>query len=1602
MPTPPIKTKARSHWIARYGLALAAVATAFLLREGLNRLAGGSLPVYITFYPTVMAVALLGGVGPGLLATLGAALIADYFILAPHGSLAIASLSDAVGLALFSGMGVFMTVVAELYRRARRKAVIHRAEVFSPQDEEEPTVSSRQGLLLNTGLFAALAILAAVGWQSMVNLRAVGRADQWEAHTHVVILELDRLLSRLKDAETGQRGYLLTGKEAYLEPYETALALLRKNLAELKQLTRDNARQQQRLAVLGNLLDQIVIELKQTIDLRRARGLPAALAVVTTDKGKGLMDEIRKRVAEAQAEEEQLLRQRSAVKEAGAGRTLQALMAGGVLSFLLLVTVFLFFKQEYALRVRAEAEVRHHRDHLQELVASRTEQLRRSNGRLTQEIEEHRQAKASLLQQREWLRVTLTSIGDAVMATDTGGRITFLNPIAQSLTCWPEKEALGQPVQSVFRIINEETREPGEDIVACVLREGKTLALANHTSLVARDGREVPIEDSAAPIMDGAGTVSGVVLVFHDVTQRRRTQQALRESRERLDLALSSSKMATFEWDIVNDKRHWSQAVHSLMGTTPEAFTGMAQEFFRVIHPEDRSGVQAALEQAVRTTDSYETEYRAVWPDGSIHHIAARGKVHRDRTCRAVLMTAVCWDITEKKKTEEALRRNEDLLRIITDNSPDPIFLKDRDSRIVLANPATLAAIGKPADAVVGKTDLEFYDDPEIGRAILEADRRIMESGQIQVIEEIVPAPTGPRIYLSTKTPCRDAQGRVSGLIGIARDITEHKKAEEARRKRAEEALHLSEEEFRALAEAMPQIVWATRPDGWNVYFNQQWVDYTGMTLEESYGHGWNTPFHPDDKQRAWEAWQHATQHQERYSLECRLRRADGAYRWWLIRGAPMRGANDEILKWFGTCTDIEEVKQAQAALQAANDLLEQRVAERTEALQISEQRFRLALQNAPVSVALQDRDLVYRWAYNQRTRRPDEIIGKTDADLFEPQDAVRTLEAKRRVLEFGTEVHDQHWLTSNGRRLFLDLYYEPTRNSTGEVTGIGIAVVDLTKQKTAEEALKASEEELKKLNRTLRALKESGAAMLRATSEADYLDQVCKIIVETCGYAMVWVGYREEDDARSVHPVAYSGFEKGYLEALDVTWADAPRGNGPTGRAIRLGTVVACGNMLTDPRFEPWRAEALKRGYASSLALPLLRGDKAFGAITLYSRQPDPFSTEEQRLLTDLANDLAYGIQAIRMRAARAETERQLRLLSTAVESAVNGIAITDRNAQILWVNPAFTRLTGYSPAEAVGRNPRILKSGRNSPELYRQMWTTLLNGEPWHGELVNRHKDGSLHDEEMTITPVHADGAQITHFVAIKQDISERRRAQAALEQTATELERSNRDLEQFAYVASHDLQEPLRAVGGYVKLLERRFPKDTDAKAIEYIAGAVDGAARMERLISDLLAFSRVGTNGAAFVSADLNRVVAEALENLQGSIAAAGAKVAADPMPTLTVDAGQMTRLFQNLVGNAIKFRGERPPEIHIGSQRQEERWVFSVRDNGIGIDPQYYERIFQIFQRLHTRKHYRGTGIGLAICKKIVERHGGDIWVESRPDQGSTFCFSLPAGSPPKS
>jgi PAS domain S-box-containing protein len=403
--------------------------------------------------------------------------------------------------------------------------------------------------------------------------------------------------------------------------------------------------------------------------------------------------------------------------------------------------------------------------------------------------------------------------------------------------------------------------------------------------------------------------------------------------------------------------------------------------------------------------------------------------------------------------------------------------------------------------------------------------------------------------------------------------------------------------------------------------------------------------------------------------------------------------------------------------------------------------------------------------------------------------------------------------------------------------------------------------------------------------------------------------------------------------------------------------------------------------------------------------------------------------------------------------EAAPLGMLLADQEGAMLFVNRHLEKLFGYGPGELTGQPvevlvPERIKAGHphNRAAFFAKPEARTMG---LGRDLCGRRKDGSEVMVEVGLSPLDTDQGMlvlatvtdITERIHVARalekrteelkaqrraalnlaedanearrraelnekalaeaneelvrEIAQRRQAEEALRGIAAELARSNAELELFASVASHDLQEPLRMVSSYLELLAQRYQGQLDGKADRWIGFAVEGAVRMKRLINDLLEFSRVGTRGKPLEPTDCGPIFAAAVANLQHVIRETDALVTSGPLPTVYADATQMTQLLQNLIGNAIKYRSQKQPEVHVEARREGDDWLFSVRDNGIGIDPQFAERIFIIFQRLHTREEYSGTGIGLAICKKIVERHGGRIWVESQPGAGATFSFTIP-------
>lgn len=805
-------------------------------------------------------------------------------------------------------------------------------------------------------------------------------------------------------------------------------------------------------------------------------------------------------------------------------------------------------------------------------------------------------AERQFRDQREWLRVTLTSIGDAVITSDNDGRVTFLNPVAAVLTGWPEPEAIGQPVQRVFQTTSDNSSQSAEDIVVRVLREGRIVALANNTVLRARDGREIPIEDSAAPIRDGTGKVIGIVIVFHDVTDKRRSQEALRISQERL----ATFANATFEGIIESEEGRivdCNEQFAQMLGYQPEELRGVAIEDLTV--PEDRPRVMANIRLG---RDS----------------ITEQGMIRKDGT-----------------------------------------------------------------------------------HVIVEAHGRPVVS-------------PGPRRHT-----------------------------------------------------------------------------------------------------------------------------------------------------------------------------------------------------------------------------------------------AVRDITVRRR-----------------------------------------------------------QEEELRKLNRNLRALSNSSQAVMRAEEEKDLLQQVCQIIVRDCGHLMAWIGLAENDDVRSVRPAAHAGFEEGYLKTLHLTWADTERGRGPTGTAIRTGQPTMCQNMLTDPRFAPWREEALKRGYSSSLVLPLLADGNVLGAINIYSQFPERFSRDEVELLSELAGDLAHGILTLRLRKAHRQAEAALRQAKEDWEHTFDAvpdlIAILDNSHHILRANSAMAARLHLSPEQCAGQLCYVCMHGADGPPAVCPHRLTVADGQEHLLELNEPRLGG---DFLVSTTPLRDATGAIVGSVHVARDITSLKRAEDALRQARDQLEQKVRERTSELLAANNALRiEMAERLALESRVLDvsqaeqRRLGQDLHDGVCQQLAGIaylgnamqerlvriapgeVGGIAKIIRLIQDAntqahglaRGLDPIGPGKAGLVPAFRDLVV-----NMRKYYPIAVRFECPEPIVISgNAVATHLYRIGQEAMNNAAKHSEATRITIRLVTTR--DALILTVKDNGHGL----------------KASRPPSDSMGLEIMHYRARTIGATLNIHSDPKQGTVLTCTLPLSSAP--
>ena len=885
---------------------------------------------------------------------------------------------------------------------------------------------------------------------------------------------------------------------------------------------------------------------------------------------------------------------------------------------------------------------------------------------------------------------------------------------------------------------------------------------------IRKDGTRIPIELLVHLVKNNDGTPKYYYSFFTDITERKKAENKQGKLSKHLQLALDASNMGWWHYNPITDISTYDDRYKQIFGVLGSKRPN--DEILKLLHPDDLPKVWAKVEEALDPVNpkKYYAEYR-IYRNNEIRWIEAHGiatfKGHGDRK-HAVSLVGTVNDITERKRsekyqkelfeneqqvteelttsneelqstTEELFKLNEELqnysklLSTIYELNPDAIVLTTlRESKIIDCNQEYLNQIGYTREETIGHTSLDLN--------LLSLNTR----------KDFISQTRGNNIVSHSELKVRRKDGSIIDvsysarqitvnneqmILNIGHDITKRKQNEEKNQKLLEKEQQLTEELqvineelknqgdellkinkeleesedcFHTLADNIPNLAWMAEADGGIFWYNQQWYEYTGTTLKEMEGWGWQKVHHPDYVESITEDWSTKIKEGKPYDNIFPLKGKDGNYRWFLTRVTPIKNEKGELVRWFGTNTDITDYKLAEEKIQQQANLISQSF----DAL----------------------------------------IVGQLNGGI-------------------------ENW--------------------------------------------------------------NQGAEELYGYNESEAIGKPIYELLNT---------------------------------SFPIPWS-------------KISQKIENGGM--------WEGE-------------------------------------------------------LKHRTKNGET--------VIVSSRIQNIIQNDNSSKLLETNRDITK---RKLAEK-----HVLKLLEEEQQLTEELSAT-------NEELQATSEELQSSNEELI-------------------------QAQNHLTDMINKLKISNKELEQFAYVASHDLQEPLRMVSSFTQLLEKRYKNQLDNDADDYIGFVVEGAKRMKQLIDDLLAFSRLNTDVRESEPILMEVTLDDVLVNLKASIKEHDAQITHDPLPCINGDPIQINQLLQNLIGNAIKFHGDKPPKIHISAKKLDNEWLFSIKDNGIGINQRHQQQIFSIFKRLHTREEYPGTGIGLSICKRIVERHGGHIWLESEPGKGSTFHFTI--------
>jgi PAS domain S-box-containing protein len=971
-------------------------------------------------------------------------------------------------------------------------------------------------------------------------------------------------------------------------------------------------------------------------------------------------------------------------------------------------------------------------------------------------------------------------------------------------------------------------------------------------------------------------------------------------------------------------------------------------------------GMAALLDAGIRAAQSTPLFSRSGKMLGMISSHWRKPHAPTERDLRLLdILARQAADLIERRQAEEALRQSESRLHEIIQAIPAAVYTTDADGRITFFNQAAVEFSGRVpergTDSWCVTWKLYNTDGTPLPHDQCPMAVALKEKRPVLGCEAVAERPDGQRrIFTPFPTPLFDDQGHLTGAVNMLVDITE--------RKSAENILRRSEERFRAIVETTPECVKVVAADGTLLLMNGAGLEIVGAgAADEVTGRSVYDLIAPEDRE-IYRAFNRRVCDGGKGSLEFDIIGLKGTRCRMETHSVPLTQPDGSIVQ-LGISRDITDRRKAE------------------------ETRLLLGAIVDSSDDAIISKDL--RGQITSWNRGAERLYGYTAAEaigksilIVVPEDRHEEEREILTRLQRGERV--DHFETLRQRKdgglRNVSLTISPLRNPSGNIIGVSKIARDITAQKRAEEAIRTLNWRLTQDLAAMTRMQQLSTRLIQVGGFSELLSEILNAGIEITAADMGTI--KLLDDSGRLRIVAHRGFEAPFLENFSEVQDDSAA----SGTALRNGERVIIEDVDASPVLTgtPAVKAMLPAGARAVQSTPLVsRTGKVLGMFSTHYRQPRRPSERELQLLDLLARQAADLIERKRGEEGRSQ-------LSAIVEASGDAIYAYDFDAKILTWNRAAEALYGFGAQEIIGRPAdtiippdrraelrEIINISGDTPNVVRNL------------ETARMRRDGSVFPALLTISPIRDESGQVVALSVIARDITTRKRAE-------NELRRANQDLEQFAYSASHDLQEPLRTIKIYSELLADRLGTAVEGETAEFLQFLQSAATRMELLLRDLLAYTQVTRLDAQPEETDANQALAETLGNLGGAMAESGATVTRDKLPVVRVHGTHLRQLFQNLIGNAIKYRSEdRTPKVHIGAERQDGYWLFTVGDNGIGIPPEFKEQIFGLFSRLHNADRFAGTGIGLAICQRIVERYHGRIWVESEPGRGSEFRFTLP-------